>query len=63
MLTGSARLLGLRSLPDTLVGRSETVELWPFSQGEIDGTPDGFVDQIFEDEPDLDSAGSLARVD
>lgn len=39
MLTGSARLLGLRSLPDTLVGRSETVELWPFSQGEIDAPP------------------------
>ncbi|MGH9205336.1 MAG: ATP-binding protein, partial [Acidimicrobiales bacterium] len=35
LLTGSARVLGLRSLPDTLVGRMETVELWPFSQGEI----------------------------
>lgn len=47
LLTGSARVLGLRSLPDTLVGRMETVELWPFSQGEIDGAPDGFIDAVF----------------
>jgi len=48
LLTGSARVLGLRSLPDTLVGRMETIELWPFSQGEIDGTPDRFIDTVFE---------------
>lgn len=27
LLTGSARMLGLRSLPDTLVGRMETSDL------------------------------------
>jgi len=48
LLTGSARILGLRTLPDALPGRMETVELWPLSQGEIDGQPDGFVDAIFE---------------
>jgi uncharacterized protein len=48
LLTGSARLLGLSSLPDALPGRSETIELWPLSQGEIDGEPDGFVDAAFE---------------
>jgi len=37
----------LASLPDALPGRSETVELWPLSQGEIDGEPDGFVDAVF----------------
>jgi len=47
LLTGSARLLGLRDLPDALPGRTETIELWPLSQGEIDGTPDGFVDVAF----------------
>lgn len=47
LLTGSARLLGLRDLPDALPGRSETIELWPLSQGEIDGAPDGFVDTVF----------------
>jgi predicted AAA+ superfamily ATPase len=36
LLTGSARVLGLRALPDTQPGRVETIELWPLSQGEID---------------------------
>lgn len=47
MLTGSARLLGLREIPDALTGRAETVELWPLSQGEIDSSPDMFVDAAF----------------
>jgi predicted AAA+ superfamily ATPase len=41
LLTGSARLLGLKDLPDALPGRAETIELWPLSQGEIDSAPDG----------------------
>jgi uncharacterized protein len=53
LLTGSARLLSLRSLPDALPGRSETIELWPLSQGEIDGTADGFVDAAFRSGADL----------
>ncbi|MEV0593435.1 ATP-binding protein [Nonomuraea cavernae] len=47
LLTGSARLLDLRDLPDALPGRAETIELWPLSQGEIDAQPDGFVDAVF----------------
>lgn len=47
LLTGSARLLALRELPDALPGRSETIELWPLSQGEIDGGTDDFVDAAF----------------
>jgi predicted AAA+ superfamily ATPase len=47
ILTGSARLLGLKDLPDALPGRAETIELWPLSQGEIDAAPDGFVDAVF----------------
>jgi uncharacterized protein len=49
LLTGSARLLGMRRLPDALIGRSETIELWPFSQGEIENKPDGFVDAVFQE--------------
>ena len=63
LLTGSARLLGLRSLPDALVGRSETIELWPFSQGEIDGRVDQFVDAAFAEERSLQTAGVLTRND
>jgi len=48
LLTGSARLLALRALPDALPGRMETIELWPLSQGEIDGRPDRFIDAAFE---------------
>jgi uncharacterized protein len=47
LLTGSARLVGLRDIPDLLPGRSETIELSPLSQGEIDGTPDGFIETVF----------------
>nr|WP_217998076.1 ATP-binding protein [Nocardia paucivorans] len=47
LLTASARLLGLSSLPDALPGRSETIELFPLSQGEILGEPDGFIDAVF----------------
>ncbi|MGH3274602.1 MAG: ATP-binding protein [Streptosporangiaceae bacterium] len=34
ILTGSARLLALQSIPDALPGRSETIKLWPLSQGQ-----------------------------
>lgn len=47
LLTGSAQVLGLRGVPDALPGRIETIELWPLSQGEIDETPDGFIDAVF----------------
>lgn len=46
LLTGSARLPGLRDVPDLLPGRAETVELSPLSQGEIDTAPEGFVSAI-----------------
>ncbi|MDR1265963.1 MAG: ATP-binding protein [Propionibacteriaceae bacterium] len=68
LLTGSAKVLGLRGLPDALPGRMETIELWPLSQGEIDGRPDGFVDAVFALGPELqhqsseDRGGYLSRV-
>ncbi|WP_308168596.1 ATP-binding protein [Nonomuraea sp. NEAU-A123] len=63
LLTGSSRVLGLRGLPDTLPGRMETIELWPFSQGEIDGTPDGFVDAIFAEGAELHHTSKVSRGD
>jgi uncharacterized protein len=64
LLTGSARLLGLASLPDALPGRSETIELWPLSQGEIDGRPDEFVDAVFTLGVEIPAAnGGLRRRD
>ncbi|MEV5833915.1 ATP-binding protein [Nocardia sp. NPDC052112] len=61
LLTGSARLLGLSALPDSLPGRSETIELSPLSQGEIVGAPDGFVEATFGEGTRLRVAPSELR--
>ncbi|BCJ56245.1 hypothetical protein Asp14428_77200 [Actinoplanes sp. NBRC 14428] len=63
LLTGSARLFGMVPAPDALPGRMETVELWPFSQGELDGAPDGFVDAVFAAGPDLRHESTITRAD
>lgn len=47
LLTGSADALLLPQLAEALVGRMEIVTLWPFSQGEIAGRVEGFVDALF----------------
>lgn len=61
LLTGSARLLALQDIPDPLPGRSETIELWPLSQGEIDRTAAGFVDAVFEHGAELTVPESSLR--
>lgn len=63
LLTGSARVMALRDVPDALPGRMETIELWPLSQGEIDGKPDRFVDAAFARGPRLDHSSTLSRAD
>lgn len=58
LLTGSSRLLSAPDMANSLVGRVETLELWPFSQGEIEGRQDRFVDTVFEEPRSLlDSQG------
>jgi predicted AAA+ superfamily ATPase len=47
LLTGSANVLTLPKIADSLAGRMEVQVLWPFSQGELNGTPEGFVDACF----------------
>jgi len=61
LLTGSSRVLALRTLPDALPGRMEVIELWPFSQGEISGEPDRFVDAAFRHGPRIDHSSPLRR--
>jgi uncharacterized protein len=63
LLTGSAQILALRQLPDALPGRMEIVELWPFSQGEIDRSPDAFVDAAFAHGPVLSATSALRKRD
>jgi predicted AAA+ superfamily ATPase len=49
LLTGSANILLLPRLSESLAGRMEILNLWPFSQGELIGSTERFVDTIFED--------------
>lgn len=51
LLTGSARVLSLPSVADALVGRVETVTLWPLSQGEAEGSKSNLIDALFEADP------------
>jgi predicted AAA+ superfamily ATPase len=51
VLAGSTRFLTEPRLSESLAGRARFVDLWPLSQGEIDRTPDSFVDVTFV-EPD-----------
>ena len=47
VLAGSSRFLTIPTLTESLAGRVRIIYLWPFSQGEIDGAPDGLVDALF----------------
>ncbi len=51
LLTGSANVLLLPRLAESLAGRIEIITLWPLSQGEIADAPAGFVDAIFNGAP------------
>ncbi|MBX3111272.1 MAG: ATP-binding protein [Fimbriimonadaceae bacterium] len=51
LVTGSANLLLLPKLAESLAGRMETIDLWPLSQGEVEGRREGFVPWAFSDEP------------
>jgi predicted AAA+ superfamily ATPase len=51
LLTGSANVLLVPRLSESLAGRMEIVPLWPFSQGEIEGVVEGFVDAAFGKAP------------
>lgn len=45
VLTGSANVLLIPKLSDSLAGRMEVFTLWPLSQQEINRSPQGFVDR------------------
>jgi predicted AAA+ superfamily ATPase len=47
LLTGSANVLALPKLSESLAGRMEVLTLWPFSQGEIRGARETFIDNCF----------------
>src|SRR5881397_247611 len=47
LLTGSADVLALPRVSESLAGRMEVLTLWPLSQGEILGHREGFIDALF----------------
>jgi len=47
LLTGSANVLLLPRLSESLTGRMETLTLWPLSQGEIESQKESFIDALF----------------
>jgi predicted AAA+ superfamily ATPase len=51
LLTGSANVMLLPKISESLAGRMEVLTLWPFSQGEMNGHQEGFVDSLFSSEP------------
>jgi len=48
-LTGSANVLTLPKVSESLAGRIEIHTLWPLSQGEIRGVQEEFIDALFSD--------------
>jgi len=51
LLTGSADVMSLPTVSESLAGRIEILTLWPFSQGELHGVRERFVDHAFSDKP------------
>ncbi|MCK4548280.1 MAG: ATP-binding protein [Candidatus Eisenbacteria sp.] len=68
LLTGSADVLLLPRLSESLAGRMEIHTLWPLSQGEIESVQEEFVDAVFARSaklvpgPRLDRADLLDRI-
>lgn len=54
LLTGSANVMTLPRLSESLAGRMEVIPLFPFSAGELAGKREGFLDRLFD--------GTLAKV-
>ncbi|HMM39517.1 MAG TPA: ATP-binding protein [Desulfovibrio sp.] len=48
LLTGSANLLTVPTVAESLAGRVEVLTLWPLSQGERAGRREDFIDRLFQ---------------
>jgi len=62
LLTGSANVLLLPKISESLAGRSQHFTLWPFSQGELAGRRETFADRLFQARSvSLQESGDLRR--
>jgi uncharacterized protein len=64
-LMGSADVLLLPNLSESLAGRMEVLTLWPFSQGEMRGVRGGFLDALFSKQTvwRVGTSGTLRRAE
>jgi predicted AAA+ superfamily ATPase len=63
ILTGSANVLSLPKISESLAGRMEVLTLYPFSQGEIIGLKESFADYIFSSQPLIPYKSSFTKQD
>lgn len=61
ILTGSANVLLVPRLADSLAGRMEILRLHPLAQAELAGTPAGFLDALFGDGFKVGAMGRLGN--
>ena len=61
LLTGSANVLLLPKLSESLAGRMEILTLWPLSHGEIEGVEGNFVDGVFAPAPPRPASVGIGR--
>jgi uncharacterized protein len=61
LLTGSANVTTLTTIADALPGRVEYIRLWPFSQGELAGVREDFLDRLFAGEPPRIEGAEVGR--
>ncbi len=53
VLAGSSRFLTVPGLTESLAGRARILDLWPFTQGELTGGTDSFIDTAFSPPAEL----------
>ncbi len=63
LLTGSAQLMALPHLADTLAGRIEVLTLHPFTQGEMAGLREEFIERAFSPGTSLSSGAGVMSSD
>lgn len=61
LLTGSADVMFIPRLSESLAGRMEIHTLWPLSRGEIGGVREGFIDTLFSEDAPGTIHGSPGR--
>lgn len=63
LLTGSANVLLLPNISESLAGRMEIINLWPLSQGEIKNKREKFIETVFAKEFVIPAIKKMARDD